>query len=185
MLGAPTYQLRDLGQVASSLCPSLLARETRTQGPPWRAPVEPEGAALPGRGVGGVRAPPPTSTRPGDARRPWARSPTPTPAALPRPAPQAPPLHGSPGPAQIAPSVGLGARGPSSPRGLLIGGPPSPPSSQQPPDRRPDANRATVLGQQRRGSRQSPRARSPRAPPPASGKLRARRRGGAGAGPKG
>lgn len=66
------------------------------------------------------------------------------PTALPRPAPQAPPLHDSPGPAQVAPSVGLGAREPGSPRGLLIGGPPSPPSSQQPPD----ANRRSVLGQQ-------------------------------------
>lgn len=65
MLGAPTYQLRDLGQVASSLCPSLLARETRTQGPPWRAPVEPEGSALPWRGVGGVRALPQRPPGPG------------------------------------------------------------------------------------------------------------------------
>lgn len=108
----------------------------------------------------------PTPTQAGDPQETWSRSPTPTPAALPRPAPQVPPLHDSPGPAQVAPSVGLGAREPSSPRGLLIDRPPSPPSSQQPPD----ANRRSALGQQRRGSRQAPRAgrRQPRPPLPGS-----------------
>lgn len=113
--------------------------------------------------------------------RPWSRSPTPTSATLPRHTPKAPPLHDSPGPAQVAPSVGLGARKPGSPRGLLIGGPPGPPSSQQPPKHGPNVNRGSVLSQQRRGSRQAPRAGAPRAPLLTSGKLlRARnRRGGA------
>lgn len=52
------------------------------------------------------------------------------PAALPADAT----LHDSPGPAQVTLSVGFGARESGSPRGLLISGPPSPPSSQQPPD---------------------------------------------------
>lgn len=70
-------------------------------------------------------------------------------------------LHDSPGPAQVAPSVGLGAREPGSPRGLLIGGPPSPPSSQQPPNRSLHANPGAALGRQRRGSRQALRAGAP------------------------
>lgn len=57
MLGAPTYQLRDLGPVASSLCLSLLACEPRAQRPPRRTPVEPECTGLQRRGVGGVRGP--------------------------------------------------------------------------------------------------------------------------------
>lgn len=89
------------------------------------------------------------------------------------------PLHDSPGPAQIAPSVGLGARRPGSPRGLLIRRPPSPPSSRQPPD----ANRLPVLRQWRRGSRQTPRAgsRKPRPWLPGSAHARA---GDGGAGPR-
>lgn len=118
---------------------------------------------------------PPSPGMPGDRGRDRQRQLPPPSRGPPR---RRPPLHDSPGPAQVAPSVGLGAREPGSPRGLLIGGPPSPPSSQQPPD----ASRRPVLDQQRRGSRQALRAGAPRALPSASGKLRARRRGGPEAG---
>lgn len=100
---------------ASAACAT--ARSRRCQGgPPTHTPT---------RGPGGM---------PGDRGRGRQHQlPPPFPAA--RPAAAAPPLHDSPGPAQVAPSVGLGAREPGSPRGLLIRGPLSPPSSRQPPNR--------------------------------------------------
>lgn len=136
------------------------ARRAHRGGRPWSP------SAQVCRGAESAVSGAPTPTQAGDPPETWSRWPTPAPAALPRPAPQGPPLHDSPGPAQVAPSVGLRAREPSSPRGLLIDRPPSPPSSQQPRD----ANRRSVLGQQRRGSRQALRAgrRQPRPPLPGS-----------------
>lgn len=134
MLGAPTYQLRDLGQMSPPPALSLLTSEMRTQ------------RKLAGRALG----PSAPSTKARSRCCPWERPPHPVPApggqqpmataantssrhppaALPADAT----LHDSPGPAQVTLSVGFGARESGSPRGLLISGPPSPPSSQQPPD---------------------------------------------------
>lgn len=92
MLDAPTYQLRDLGEVSSPLCLSLLTSEMRiqrvtSQGTRWARM-----RGLPRRRVGAVRERGPhTRSRPGEASSPWPPPLTPAPAALPRPAPQAPP----------------------------------------------------------------------------------------------
>lgn len=129
------------------------------------------------RGVGGVRAP---HTHPARGLRETVVTVANTNSRRPPAARSADarPLHDSPGPAQIAPSVGLGARGPDSPRGLLIGRPPSPPSSQQPPD----ANRLSPQPAKTWLPSDPARAGELQAPPLASGKrARARlgQRGGA------
>lgn len=96
MLGAPTYQLHDLGQVASSLCPSLLARETRTQRPPRRALWSPSAQLCNGAESAVSGAPTPTRARQRqktvvtvtntNSRRPPAARPVgATPTWLPRP----------------------------------------------------------------------------------------------------
>lgn len=96
MLGAPTYQLRDLGQINSFLCLSLLACETKTQRQSKRARVEPRCAGLVCNGAESAVSGAPTPTQTGDARITVTNTNSRRPPAA-RPA--SAPLHDSPGPA--------------------------------------------------------------------------------------
>lgn len=92
MLGAPTYQLHDLGLKSSPLCLILHTSEMRTlRNLAGHAPSPSEPSAKARSGGLSEGGAPHTLSRPQEATSPWPPPLTPAPAALPRSAPQTPP----------------------------------------------------------------------------------------------